>query len=98
MEDDGAGSAIQSVPLPRRKRIRKKDLASSLLSLEATLLARANLLGTHEGGGRILLMAAIDQACAAHETDIVTQDVLADALGDVIATEFRKLAEEMHFQ
>jgi hypothetical protein len=81
----------------RGNRVRVKDLAAALQSLEGTLIARANLLGTHEGEGRVHLLEAVNAACEVHGTDRVTQAVLADAIGTVLAVEFRKIAEEMHF-
>ena len=74
---------------PKRREQRRPHLDASIVPVERALLARASEIGSHRGVAR--------QAARVHGlTAEPLVSVLADAVAEIVATEFRTLAEELH--
>ena len=78
-----------STPAPRRRDVRRTHLDASVVPVERALLARADAIAADHGPLRV--------AARQHGIPSEIADMLADALAIVVASEFRALAEELHF-
>ena len=75
---------------PTRRESRNEFLDPSLLCLEKALRARISVIGSHRGiARRCVRMHGM--------TDEPMTSVLADVVCEIIATELRDLAEELHY-
>ncbi len=74
---------------PQRRTERRKHLDASVVPVEKALLARAGAIGSH--------LDVVRQAARVHGlTDEALVGVIADAVAEIVAAEFRAMADELH--
>lgn len=74
---------------PKRREFRRTHLDASVVPVERALLARASGIGSD--------YAAARKAARTHGVQSDMAEVIADAMAELVATEFRALAEELHW-
>lgn len=75
---------------PKRREVRRPHLDAAAVPIERALLARADQIGSH--------LDVVRKAARVHGlTDEPLVGVLADAVAEIVAGEFRSLAEELHW-
>ena len=78
-----------TTPAPKRREQRRTHLDASAVPVERALLARAGEIGSD--------YAAARKAARVHGVQSDMAEVIADAMAEPVATEFRALAEELHW-
>ncbi len=77
---------------PKRREQRRTHLDASVVPVERALLARAGEIGSHlDVARRAARVHGLDEGAAA------LIGAVADTAAEIIATEFRDLAEELHW-